>query len=163
MLHPAHRVGPIAAFEPLYLALAQLQHSQSPSLAENFSDSSPPSLEGDRISLQLGGDIILEHLHPVVPAIARRPPLCYSRKFSRILPISLEVISSCLPSNSAGLISSHSIVCFPTTSAWSATPPASSSRTISFPSSRNVTAPAASRANWSIPSRRWAFSERTRR
>src|SRR5437660_8126782 len=63
MLHPAHRVGPIAAFEPLYLALAQLQHSQSPSLAETLSDSSPPSLEGDRISLQLGGDIILEHLH----------------------------------------------------------------------------------------------------
>src|SRR5437660_12163235 len=62
MLHPAHRVGPIAAFEPLYLALAQLQHSQSPSLAETLSDSSPPSLEGDRISLQLGGDIILEHL-----------------------------------------------------------------------------------------------------
>src|SRR5437588_12182980 len=85
MLHPAHRVGPIAAFEPLYLALAQLQqplHSQSPSLAETLSDSSPPSLEGDRISLQLGGDIILEHLHAnflmlILPLVKHRIPSTY--------------------------------------------------------------------------------------
>src|ERR1035438_5147975 len=38
-------------------------HSQSLSLVGTLSDSSSPSLEGDRVSLQLWGDIILEHLH----------------------------------------------------------------------------------------------------
>src|SRR6202521_912518 len=37
-------------------------HSQSLSLVGTLSDSSSPSLEGDRVSLQLWGDIILEHL-----------------------------------------------------------------------------------------------------
>src|ERR1700721_1233412 len=39
-------------------------HSQSLSLVGTLSDSSSPSLEGDRVSLQLWGDIILEHLQP---------------------------------------------------------------------------------------------------
>src|ERR1035438_9823299 len=38
-------------------------HSQSLSLVGTLSDSSSPSFEGDRVSLQLWGDIILEHLH----------------------------------------------------------------------------------------------------
>src|SRR5437660_10147794 len=45
MLHPAHRVGPIAAFEPLYLALAQLQQPGG------FAYAQPP------------GRCILNHLH----------------------------------------------------------------------------------------------------
>src|SRR5258708_1621374 len=63
VLHPADGIGPIAAFEPLYLPFTQLQHSQSLSLVGTLSDSSSPSLEGDKVSLQLWGDIILEHLH----------------------------------------------------------------------------------------------------
>src|ERR1035438_6215091 len=59
MLHPVHRIRPIAAFQPLHLTL----HFQSPSPVGTLSDSSSPSLEGDRVSLQLWGDIILEHLH----------------------------------------------------------------------------------------------------
>jgi hypothetical protein len=38
-------------------------HSQLLSPAETFSDSSSPSLRGDKVSLQLRGDIILEHVH----------------------------------------------------------------------------------------------------
>src|SRR5437588_7352664 len=55
---------------------SRLLHIPSPSLVGTLSDSSPPSLEGDRISLQLGGDIILEHLHAqdfsLTPALSRR-------------------------------------------------------------------------------------------
>jgi hypothetical protein len=77
VLHPADRIGPIAAFEALYLTFTQLQqtggfaYAQPPaccllnyfSLVGTLSDSSSPSLEGDKVSLQLWGDIILEHLH----------------------------------------------------------------------------------------------------
>jgi hypothetical protein len=42
-----------AAFEPVVAA----------GVGQTLSDSSSPSWEGDRISLQLWGDIILEHLH----------------------------------------------------------------------------------------------------
>src|ERR1035437_10295151 len=37
-------------------------HSQSLSLVGTLSDSSSPSLQGDKVSLHLWGDIILEHL-----------------------------------------------------------------------------------------------------
>jgi len=77
VLHPADRIGPIAALEALYLTFTQLQqtggfaYAQPPaccllnyfSLVGTLSDSSSPSLEGDKVSLQLWGDIILEHLH----------------------------------------------------------------------------------------------------
>ena len=42
---------------------SRLPHFQSPSLVAALSDSSSPSSEGDRVSSQLRGDIILEHLH----------------------------------------------------------------------------------------------------
>src|SRR6202023_3951789 len=38
------------------------QHSQSLSPVETLSDSLSPSSQGDKVSLQLRGDIILEHL-----------------------------------------------------------------------------------------------------
>src|ERR1700722_13359814 len=49
-------------------------HSQSLSLVGTLSDSSSPSLEGDRVSLQLWGDIILEHLQ-ILPALLTYSPL----------------------------------------------------------------------------------------
>src|SRR5208337_4555448 len=48
---------------------SRLLHSQSLSLVGTLSDSSLPSLEGDRVSLQLWGDIILEHLQDGVFAV----------------------------------------------------------------------------------------------
>src|SRR5437660_11707743 len=74
VLYPPQRIGLIAALQPLYLALAQMQQTGGFAYAqpnaccifnhlhslELFLTSSP-SLEGDRISLQLWGDIILEH------------------------------------------------------------------------------------------------------
>src|ERR1035438_2460696 len=45
-------------------------HSQSLSLVGTLSDSSSPSFEGDRVSLQLWGDIILEHLHAISASLA---------------------------------------------------------------------------------------------
>src|SRR5664280_674972 len=86
VLHPVEGIGPIAAFEALHLALAQLQqaggfalrsasrplHSQSLSPVGTLSDSWSPSFEGDRVSLQLWGDIILEHLQQqVLTSMAR--------------------------------------------------------------------------------------------
>src|ERR1022692_3668363 len=76
MLHPAQGIGLIAPFQPLHLTLAQMQQ------AGGFAYAQPPArcifnhlhplelflthghhpLEGVRISLQLRGDIILEHL-----------------------------------------------------------------------------------------------------
>src|ERR1700730_6753879 len=44
-------------------------HSQSLSLVGTLSDSSSPSLQDDKVSLQLRGDIILEHLHHPPPAL----------------------------------------------------------------------------------------------
>src|SRR5260370_159759 len=75
VLYPPQRIGLIAALQPLYLALTQMQQTGGFAYAqpnaccifnhlhslELFLTSSP-SLEGDRISLQLWGDIILEHL-----------------------------------------------------------------------------------------------------
>ncbi len=43
------------------------------SLVGTLSDSSSPSLEGDRISLQLGGDIILEHLQDSYKRLCPNP------------------------------------------------------------------------------------------
>ena len=58
--HPSDGIGLEAAFEPLHLAFAAL--FQSLAFAEALSDSTSPSLEGDTLSLQLWGDIILERL-----------------------------------------------------------------------------------------------------
>src|ERR1035438_8723462 len=57
-------------------------HSQSLSLVGTLSDSSSPSFEGDRVSLQLWGDIILEHLQTKLFTLTT-PSVC--AKLLRIL------------------------------------------------------------------------------
>src|SRR5664280_3194227 len=57
-------VDSVAAGERLRVRSASRPlHSQSLSPVETLSDSWSPSLQGDKVSLQLWGDITLEHLH----------------------------------------------------------------------------------------------------
>src|SRR5664279_626496 len=62
-------VDSVAAGERLRVRSASCPlHSQSLSPVGTLSDSWSPSLQGDKVWLQLWGDIILEHLHPRVLA-----------------------------------------------------------------------------------------------
>ena len=92
----------------------------------------------------------------IVPPVLRAqcgvdpiPRPCYRHMFA------LQGDWSCLPSNFAVSISSNLIRSSLKKNAWSAIPPASSSKTTSSPLSKSATAPAASRANWSSP---WPIS-----
>src|ERR1035438_6024531 len=63
-------VGSVAAGGRLRVRSASRPlHSQSLSPVGTLSDSSSPSLQGDKVWLQLRGDIILEHLHSSVGSV----------------------------------------------------------------------------------------------
>src|SRR5258706_4194627 len=92
VLYPVHEIGLIAALEPLHLPFTQLQQ------ARGFAYAQPPaccilnhfhplelflthrhhSLESDKVSLQLGGDAILEHLHVVLRDLPLRLQPAYT-------------------------------------------------------------------------------------
>jgi hypothetical protein len=59
-----------------------MQHFPSPSRVVDPSDSSSPSSEGDKVSLQLWGDIILEHLHLAGDPLPSAHPVIYTHRLS---------------------------------------------------------------------------------
>ncbi len=87
VVHPVGRIGLITAFEALHLAFTQLQQTGGFAYAQPpvycFFDHSqtlhfllaqvPHPAMGDILSLQLGGDIILEHLQPPKTALTTVP------------------------------------------------------------------------------------------
>src|ERR1019366_7272510 len=75
-------VGSVAAGGRLRVRSASRPlHSQSLSPVGTLSDSWSPSLQGDKVSLQLRGDIILEHLHTVNTFIDTGPERAYFQVF----------------------------------------------------------------------------------
>src|ERR1022692_4652398 len=59
-------------------------HSQSLSPVGTLSDSSSPSLKGDKVSLHLWGDIILEHLQLPIVHVVRRAVERYTNRLQGV-------------------------------------------------------------------------------
>jgi hypothetical protein len=82
VLHPARGIGLKTALKTLYLAISQgccILNDFHP--VRTLSDSSSPSLEGDRVSSQLWGDIIFEHLQFKMLELTLFIPACYKDEF----------------------------------------------------------------------------------
>src|ERR1035438_7606641 len=77
-------------------------HSQSLSLVGTLSDSSSPSLEGDRVSLQLWGDIILEHSHFRFWTLLPNRPDSYTLKVCPLSPETRPRVGRHLEAQSSG-------------------------------------------------------------